>query len=376
MNLGRWRQIKGRSSTRSFRRSDGSDDLLARRQQPSLPMRRLGAAVAAALGALAVLGSGALGWAPPNERRLRRSAVLPSSSTPTGFGVASTSGQWDSEWQCPACGTPCTRPLKCIPCRQKSRVGRPPAATLANANASAKFRPLHGVDPADTARIKVARSATELRSILTDLKEAGRGPNVVHVSMAVARLGRMKGEWRAAVEMLRSAQERYGVEPNIYTYTSAISACEKGRQCDLALELLVEMKGRSIEPNVISYNAAISACGVGRRPERALELLAEMQESSTIQPDVISYNAAISACEKARRPEWALELLETMKKEMVEPDVITYNAAISACEKGRQWKRALELLDEVFETHHPAPPPHTSAPPPLRCSAVLRPRHA
>ena len=312
-------------------------------------MRGLGAA-AAALAALALLASGALGWAPPHGEPARaafvrrRTAVR--SSTPTGFGVASTSRQWDSEWQCPACGTPCTRPLKCIPCRQKSRVGRPPAAPSAGANA-AKFQPSHGVDPADTARIKAARSAAELCSILTDLKEAGRGPNVVHVSMAVARLGRMKGEWRAAVDMLRSAQARYGVEPNIYTYTSAISACEKGRQCDLALELLAEMKGRAIEPNVISYNAAISACGVGRRPERALELLTEMQESSTIQPDVISYNAAISACEKARRPEWALELLETMKRARVDPDVITYNAAISACEKGRQWKRALELLDEV-----------------------------
>ena len=57
--------------------------------------------------------------------------------------------------------------------------------------------------------------------------------------MAVARLGRMHGQWRAAVEMLRSAKVRYGVEPNIFTYTSAISACEKGRHYKLALEVLL-----------------------------------------------------------------------------------------------------------------------------------------
>ena len=43
-------------------------------------------------------------------------------------------------------------------------------------------------------------------------------------------------------------------------YTPAISACEKGKQPDKALELLEDMQRRGLEPNTITYSAAISAC--------------------------------------------------------------------------------------------------------------------
>ena len=59
--------------------------------------------------------------------------------------------------------------------------------------------------------------------------------------MAVSAIGRMRGEWKSAVELLRSSKSKYGVEPNVYTYNAAISACEKGRQWERALELLEEM---------------------------------------------------------------------------------------------------------------------------------------
>ena len=56
--------------------------------------------------------------------------------------------------------------------------------------------------------------------------------------MAVSALGRMRGEWRSAVELLRSCETKYGVKPNDYTYNAAITACGKARQWKLALELL------------------------------------------------------------------------------------------------------------------------------------------
>ena len=45
-------------------------------------------------------------------------------------------------------------------------------------------------------------------------------------------------------------------------------------------------------PNVITYNAMISACEKGKQPERALELFDAMKQQSMV-PDVMTYNALI-----------------------------------------------------------------------------------
>ena len=76
-------------------------------------------------------------------------------------------------------------------------------------------------------------------------------------------------------------------EPDVISYNSAISACEKGQQWEQALRLLLEMRSSRLEPNVMSYNSAISACSKGQQWEQALNLLPETR-SSQLEPDVIS----------------------------------------------------------------------------------------
>ena len=145
---------------------------------------------------------------------------------------------------------------------------------------------------------------------------------------------------------LLDEMRKAGVAPSVYSYSAAISACEKGRQWEDALSLLEEMRTRGVEPSVYSFNAAISACGAGGQWERALSLLEEMH-SRGVEPDVISFSAAISACEKGGQWERALSLLDEMRAAGVAPDVISFSAAISACEKAGEWERALALLDEM-----------------------------
>ena len=95
-------------------------------------------------------------------------------------------------------------------------------------------------------RIKGARSAQEVFDVLKTIREEGNTLNVVHISIAVSALGRMRGEWGSAVELLRSSERNYGVQPNDFTYNAAISACGKARQWTQALELLEEMKSSGI----------------------------------------------------------------------------------------------------------------------------------
>ena len=102
-----------------------------------------------------------------------------------------------------------------------------------------------------------------------------------------------------------------------------------------------------MEPNVISYSSAISARSKGQQWEQAL--------SSRLEPNVISYSSAISACSKGQQWEQALSLLSEMRSSWLQPDVISYNSAISACDKGRQWEQALSLCIE--DAYGGSPPP-------------------
>ena len=123
--------------------------------------------------------------------------------------------------------------------------------------------------------------------------------------------------------------QRQSAEPDVISYSSAISACVKGAQPEQALQLR-EIQRRSVEPNVISYNAAISACQMGVYSEQARQLLRKMQRQS-VEPDVISCSSTISACARGAQPKRALQLREIQRRS-AEPKVISYNAAISACQ--------------------------------------------
>ena len=55
--------------------------------------------------------------------------------------------------------------------------------------------------------------------------------------------------------------------PNVLSWSTAISACEKGKQWEGALGLLQEMVHQLLTPNVVSWSAAMSACEKGKEWE-------------------------------------------------------------------------------------------------------------
>ena len=65
--------------------------------------------------------------------------------------------------------------------------------------------------------------------------------------------------------------------PEVITYSAVISACEKGKQPERALEVFQTMLWYGLVPNVITYSALVSACGKGQQPEQALEVFQAMQ---------------------------------------------------------------------------------------------------
>ncbi|CAE8596114.1 unnamed protein product [Polarella glacialis] len=166
-------------------------------------------------------------------------------------------------------------------------------------------------------------------------------PNVVSYSSAISACEK-GGQWQLAMELLAEMPEKR-ISPNEVSYNAAISACEKGREWQLALGLLAQMSEVKVAPNRISFHAAISACGKASYWQMAVGLLCRMPQLMVL-PNEISYNAAITACGKGSQWHIALELLNEMPARALTPDDVSFNAAISACEKAREWQRALGLL--------------------------------
>jgi len=81
-------------------------------------------------------------------------------------------------------------------------------------------------------------------------------------TIAIAQLGRAT-QWRDACLLLDRMQTASGLRPNIFSYSTAISACEKGGQWQQALTLFQDMLEGGIRHDIISYNATISACEKG-----------------------------------------------------------------------------------------------------------------
>jgi len=54
------------------------------------------------------------------------------------------------------------------------------------------------------------------------------------------------------------------VVPGVITYSASISACEKGKQTERALEVFKGMSWQGVVPDVITCSALISTCEKGK----------------------------------------------------------------------------------------------------------------
>jgi len=136
-----------------------------------------------------------------------------------------------------------------------------------------------------------------------------------------------------ALELLDDMRRR-SVPPNTSVYTALINACDKGKQQERAMELFDEMKAQKCTPNAVTYNSLISACGRGSNPDRALEVWDEMR-SNGLAPTVVTYTSLIGAMGQSQHPEKAWEFYEAMQASRIEPNHITFGKLMHACSRSQ-----------------------------------------
>ncbi|CAE8635355.1 unnamed protein product [Polarella glacialis] len=96
---------------------------------------------------------------------------------------------------------------------------------------------------------------------------------------------------------------RYGLTPNVISYSSAISACSNSGQWESVLQLMADMKQYGLQPDAILYHSAINACRNRQQFDHANELLLQMRYDG-FEPDGYTSSATIGAMKLAQSSQW------------------------------------------------------------------------
>ncbi|CAE8638250.1 unnamed protein product, partial [Polarella glacialis] len=186
---------------------------------------------------------------------------------------------------------------------------------------------------------------------LQGIRQLGVEANEVACSAAMG--GR---NWRISLSLLRQMRG-FSCEPNLITWNTLITSCEKGGQWALAGQFFELIRSRGCTPNIVSYGAGIASWGRGQEWQLALKLLGLLREAS-IETSAIAVNSAISAAsggssddklsQKASSPNlrWALALAlgAELGTAGIPSTSVTLGSLVSACRHNAQWERGLLLL--------------------------------
>ncbi|CAE8615723.1 unnamed protein product, partial [Polarella glacialis] len=130
---------------------------------------------------------------------------------------------------------------------------------------------------------------------------------------------------------------------------SAIVACERGRQWQQAIALLLSREQADCGLlDASHFSSTISACGKGSRWELACWLLADCMPRASVAPNVVACNAAANACGLTGRWAQALAWFRELRALRLHPTVASCNTAISACSRVSRWERCLALFWEML----------------------------
>lgn len=114
----------------------------------------------------------------------------------------------------------------------------------------------------------------------------------------------VEGQWAIAVAVLESLQRQQAEEGTVslsnVVYNLVIKACDAGGEWKTAVKLVEAMRQGGMHPDLYSFNTAISACQKAGKVRQITRLLSRMEDGyPPVPPNAFTFITATTACLQA-----------------------------------------------------------------------------
>ena len=126
-----------------------------------------------------------------------------------------------------------------------------------------------------------------------------------------------------------------GIEPDVITYASLLSACERSGSVDRAVDLLDQMHAQGLAGPPQMYNSVIASCGVRWKP--ALEAFLGMQ-CAGVEANAQSATLLMASLCAGRQRDHAMALLQQVSKARWTLSLTAYTSLLELLSSLGDWR--------------------------------------
>eukprot|EP00468_Gymnochlora_sp_CCMP2014_P009291 CAMPEP_0167749544 /NCGR_PEP_ID=MMETSP0110_2-20121227/5467_1 /TAXON_ID=629695 /ORGANISM="Gymnochlora sp., Strain CCMP2014" /LENGTH=635 /DNA_ID=CAMNT_0007634711 /DNA_START=335 /DNA_END=2242 /DNA_ORIENTATION=- len=153
------------------------------------------------------------------------------------------------------------------------------------------------------------------------------------------------GQWQRALDVLGNIKQA-ALKPDVYTFSTVISACVNAKRSDVAKELFSEMNSLGIKPNKVTLTSMIPIHANSGDWRKALQIYESLTASKS--EDTKALAIIVGALVKGSKFDLAEDLIDTSHKNGMRVNDYVYGALMAGYGSRGKWREALELM---FKMH-------------------------
>jgi pentatricopeptide repeat protein len=191
-----------------------------------------------------------------------------------------------------------------------------------------------------------------IETVMKEIQKRGLPPNDITMN-TIIDITVESGLFDLAWKYFDDMGKVYGLEPDIYTYSTLLKTIKNYEPDEQYIERAFDIlkivklsKAKGIKPDEILYNCILDTCVKYNRMEQAESIYRDMFQAG-VTPSKITYAIMIRGYGNDYQLEKAFEVFNEMKLNGVTPNEIIYGCLLNACVKCSKIEKACEIYDEI-----------------------------